>query len=566
MNTFYMPKTLKAKSACLLFGSLFIAVLFIGGSVYLTKAAAAAPKSGDVIKGGSSSIYYVTADGKRLSFPNVEIYLSWYPDFSNVKIFSNSQVAALPLAGFVTLRPGESPVKFKSANKVYAVAQGGVLRHLQTEVQAAMIFGADWNKKIITLPDDLLASYAIGDMITGPGQYWWKQEMAKAPSIAADEAAGSPTSNANANTNTNENTNTPVAGQITIISGVSSASFIRNVTAESADADGNKAEDVRTFTVTFAAPAKNIQLVVDEKTTGKVFYSNILENGAAIATNSIKATVGEIENGLKPNTVYTWKFVAEAATASATDTPTTATGEFTTADFDPASLLQFKITKVSVDKLDAQSFPAEDVCSFGLTFNHPAKNIVLTVTEKNIGVVFHTESVKNGATVDSTTEVTPVDWTAKLKPSTTYTWMVTADAATAVNGATSITATGDFTTSVFDPAKPLIFKIGSVLLGAPTVGGAIAQNLRDFNISFVNPAKNVVLTVTEKVSGAVFHSVSVQDGAIIRDVASVHMADWNVSLQPGTAYTWTVTADAASPNAVGQSDTATGDFVTAAKF
>jgi hypothetical protein len=560
-----MPKTLKAKSACLLLGTLLVVVFFIGGSVYLTKAAAA-PLGGDLIKGSSSAIYYVTADGKRLTFSDAATYFSWYPDFSKIKILSNEQVTALPFAGFVTLRPGTSPVKFKSDNKVYAVAQGGVLRHLQSEIQAAMIFGADWNKKIVILPDALFSSYTIGATITGPGQYWWKQEMNKSPDIASDKVAIAPVSNVNINTNTNTNSQPAGTNQMLSNTAAPSGFKITNVSMESADADGNKVEDVRTFTIAFSGLAKNVQLVVNEKTTGKVFYSNLLLSGAVTTANTISVTVGEIANGLKPSTAYTWKVAANDAAAVANAEPAAATGEFTTTDFNPADLLAFGITNVSVDKLDAQSFPAEDVRSFGITFTNPAKNVVLTVTEKNTGAVFNTESVMNGATVGVQTEVTPSDWTLKLKPSTTYTWKVTADAATPVSGNTSTSATGDFTTSVFDPAKPLVFKINTVLLGAPTVGAGVAQNLRDFNISFANPAKNVVLTVTEKNTGAVFYTDSIENGAVIKGVASVHMADWNVTLQPNTTYVWTVTADAASPDAAGQSDTATGSFNTAATF
>ena len=152
----------------------------------LTVSAAYSPASGDLVKGSSSAVYYVTTDGKRLAFPNEAAYFSWYADFSGVKMISDDDLAALPLAGLVTMRPGVEIVKTESSSKVYAVSHGGTLRWITTEAIAQTIFGADWINKIVTISDAFLTAYKYGIDITGAGQYWWAKERDASPNIAAD--------------------------------------------------------------------------------------------------------------------------------------------------------------------------------------------------------------------------------------------------------------------------------------------------------------------------------------------------------------------------------------------
>jgi M6 family metalloprotease-like protein len=146
-----------------------------------------AASPGDLIKGSSSAaVYYVTADNKRLAFPNEAVYFSWYKDFSGVQTISDTDLAALPLAGLITIRPGTKIVKFETDPKIYAVAHGGTLRALTTDDIAQIIFGADWANKVVVVPDAFLTSYKFGIDITGPGQYWWSKESVASPTIADD--------------------------------------------------------------------------------------------------------------------------------------------------------------------------------------------------------------------------------------------------------------------------------------------------------------------------------------------------------------------------------------------
>jgi hypothetical protein len=119
--------------------------------------------SGSLVKGLLLAVYYCGADGKRYVFPNDRVYFSWYADFSAVKIISDIDLAKIPLGGNITYRPGVKMVKAQSDPKVYAVAQGGVLRWISSEAVAVHLYGADWNKEIDDIPDSFFADYKVGE-------------------------------------------------------------------------------------------------------------------------------------------------------------------------------------------------------------------------------------------------------------------------------------------------------------------------------------------------------------------------------------------------------------------
>lgn len=142
------------------------------------------PLAGDLIKGSSPAVYYVPTAGSRLAFPNEATYFAWYSDFSAVKTVSDQEIANLSLVGLVTIRPGAFPVKIESDPRIYGVARNGVLRAFATEAVTSMVYGTDWPKKVVTIPDAFFTSYSQGDDITAGGQYWWAKEKDSVPTIA----------------------------------------------------------------------------------------------------------------------------------------------------------------------------------------------------------------------------------------------------------------------------------------------------------------------------------------------------------------------------------------------
>lgn len=124
--------------------------------------------SGALIKSASTTaVYYCGANGKRYVFPNDRIYFSWYANFKSVTTITNEQLAAIPLGGLVTYRPGVKMVKIESLPNVYAVTRGGVLRWIKTPAIAASIYGSQWSKNVDDVSDAFFGSYTIGEPITG---------------------------------------------------------------------------------------------------------------------------------------------------------------------------------------------------------------------------------------------------------------------------------------------------------------------------------------------------------------------------------------------------------------
>jgi len=123
----------------------------------------------DLIKSSlDSAVYYCGVDGKRYVFPHLNIYLSWYADFSTVVTVTSEKLAAIPLGGNVTYRPGVRMVKLQTDPKVYAVARGGVLRWVVSDAVAVELYGAQWAQRIDDLSDAFFVNYNVGDSMISP--------------------------------------------------------------------------------------------------------------------------------------------------------------------------------------------------------------------------------------------------------------------------------------------------------------------------------------------------------------------------------------------------------------
>jgi hypothetical protein len=123
--------------------------------------------AGTLIKGPSlPAVYYCGANGKRYVFPNEHTFHTWFEDFSTVTTLTDAELAAIPLGGNVTYKPGVRMVKIQTDPKVYAIARGGLLRWVQTEAVAAALYGADWNRKIDDVSDAFFVNYTMGDPIS----------------------------------------------------------------------------------------------------------------------------------------------------------------------------------------------------------------------------------------------------------------------------------------------------------------------------------------------------------------------------------------------------------------
>lgn len=126
---------------------------------------------------GSGPAVYLAVDGKRYAFPNESVYKSWYADFTGVDDQTDADLAALPLAGNVTYRPGLTLVKITTDPRVYAVSQYGILHWITTEQIARDLYGASWNTHVVDIPDAFFINYIVGFQIDSASQYNPSLEM-----------------------------------------------------------------------------------------------------------------------------------------------------------------------------------------------------------------------------------------------------------------------------------------------------------------------------------------------------------------------------------------------------
>lgn len=151
--------------------------------------------AGDLIKGTSTTTYYYGENGLKYIFPTAAIYSSWFTGFSTIKTITDAELAAISTTGNVTVRPGkliqvvsmDTPWQVMDP-KVYAVSRGGVVHWLKTAEVAVAIFGADWEKQIVPVPEAIFTNYTSGAEISAAADYNLATEQAVA-SIDEDKTA-----------------------------------------------------------------------------------------------------------------------------------------------------------------------------------------------------------------------------------------------------------------------------------------------------------------------------------------------------------------------------------------
>ena len=151
----------------------------------------AAPLVG-LIKTSGQAVYYYGEDGKRYVFPNEKTYRTWYSDFSNVQVISDSELGSIAIGGNVTYRPGVKLVKITTDPKVYAIGTNGTLRWVKTETAAAALYGVDWAKQVDDVPDVFFTNYHEGLTIERASDFDAAAVRAAAVTISTDKSINVP--------------------------------------------------------------------------------------------------------------------------------------------------------------------------------------------------------------------------------------------------------------------------------------------------------------------------------------------------------------------------------------
>ena len=152
--------------------------------------------AGDLIKSSAhSAVYYFASNGRRYVFPNEKTYFTWYADFSQVRTISPRALAAVPIGGNVTYRPGRKMLKITTDPRVYVVEQGGVLRHVATESLAQSLYSLSWKQQIDDVPDHLFVNYRLGTAIQFANEFNPQDMMTQTPNIGIDKQLGTEIAN-----------------------------------------------------------------------------------------------------------------------------------------------------------------------------------------------------------------------------------------------------------------------------------------------------------------------------------------------------------------------------------
>ncbi len=162
-------------------------------SAFLAPFAAQAATAGSLVKASLPAVYYVGQDGKRYVFPNEKTYKTWYADFSSVVTITDSELAAMPIGGNVTYKPGVKMVKITTSPVVYTVDAHGNLRAIASESVATALYGANWNHMIDDVPDAFFTNYTLGSNVSSASDFSPATVSAAASSINSDKNLGSAT-------------------------------------------------------------------------------------------------------------------------------------------------------------------------------------------------------------------------------------------------------------------------------------------------------------------------------------------------------------------------------------
>lgn len=131
--------------AGLFFGFLASVFLFQGVVVGATY------EPGDVITSEGTALYYLGFDERLHPFPSAAVYHSWFSDFDRVNYVGKGVLTEYQIGASVCIRPGTWLVQFRGFSSVYAVEPGCHLRQLRSEVEAFVLFGEQWQRRVIHL-------------------------------------------------------------------------------------------------------------------------------------------------------------------------------------------------------------------------------------------------------------------------------------------------------------------------------------------------------------------------------------------------------------------------------
>ncbi len=110
-------------------------------------------------------LYYVGKDAKRHGFQSPTAYKSWYPAGANVMDISLAALSSLQLGVPISVKPGQSAIRFLSQPTVYAVSAKKTLRPFASATLVAETLGSDWSSRVDVLTDAFYTNFTFGSEV-----------------------------------------------------------------------------------------------------------------------------------------------------------------------------------------------------------------------------------------------------------------------------------------------------------------------------------------------------------------------------------------------------------------
>lgn len=140
-----------------------IIAIFFGG-VQIAQTESTFPDGTRVKSPKHEAVYQIEA-GKRRPFPNASVYYTWHSSFEGITQISVEEMESIELGIPMPIKPNTKLLKFPLNPKIYAVYEGEIIKYIPDPATAVSLFGADWETKIIELPEIYFLFYVKGDPI-----------------------------------------------------------------------------------------------------------------------------------------------------------------------------------------------------------------------------------------------------------------------------------------------------------------------------------------------------------------------------------------------------------------
>lgn len=109
-----------------------------------------------------NAVYYVDANNVRHLFPSEVVYWSWYEGSwaqQEIEFISQAEFDELKIGDNIIIRAGTNLIRFKNSPKIYAVTPGAALCQIINDNSAVRLYGADWQKRLVTVQNAFENNY-----------------------------------------------------------------------------------------------------------------------------------------------------------------------------------------------------------------------------------------------------------------------------------------------------------------------------------------------------------------------------------------------------------------------